>query len=39
MNFSLNIICVLYLTKQYDFVCVGANKAISEITLCLVIMT
>lgn len=39
MNFSLNVICALYLTKQYDFVCVVANKAISEITLCFVIMT
>lgn len=39
MNFSLNVICALYLTKQYDFVCVVANKAISETTLCLVIMT
>lgn len=33
MNYSLNVICALYLTKQYDFVFIADKKAVNEITL------
>lgn len=39
MNYSLNVICALYLTKQYDFVFIADKKAVNEITLLLAIMT
>lgn len=39
MNFSLNVICALYLTKQYDSVFIVAKKAVNEITLILAIKT
>lgn len=39
MNFSLNVICALYLIKQYDFVFIVDYKAVNVITLLLAIMT
>jgi len=39
MNFSPNVICALYLSKQYDFVFIVGKKAVNEITLLLAIMT
>lgn len=36
---SLNVICALYLTKQYNFVFIVDKKAVNEITLLLAIMT